>query len=49
MDILFTDVDTHETISVNHLLAELETLTDHVDDTGIGIEIRQQDYYDDYD
>lgn len=31
---------------VNRLLAEVETLTEHVDDTGVGIEMRQQEYQD---
>lgn len=31
---------------VNQLLAEVETLTEHVDNTGIGIEMRQQEYQD---
>ena len=31
---------------VNRLLAELETLTEHVDDTGMGIEMCQQEYQD---
>lgn len=31
---------------VNHLLAEVETLTDHIDDTAMGVEMRQQEYQD---
>lgn len=31
---------------VNQLLAEVETLIEHVDDTGIGIEMSQHEYQD---